>query len=272
MKKLFAIILFFTLSLSLQAEYQTIELKFYNSKNDSKILEMGIDKNATWDWDSTLGEKYFVPMFPPGGFAAAIEYVDYRMDTITVDGVKKDSLFIDVIWTPKEVVPYTDTLNFVRLFKVKTQRAKIDGDRTLFIERLETNSDLNIDSVVIVNDIQYTPSFNKKINEKESLEVTNEYINEFYVKVYYNFNSTNVFENNSNVVANIYPNPCTEWLNTRNTNEIKLFDIFGKEVLLSIILNENDRVNISSLNDGIYYAVFYDNFGKRNNMQIIKMK
>lgn len=61
--------------------------------------------------------------------------------------------------------------------------------------------------------------------------------------------------------VDIYPNPTSGTLNfisSKNVEEVKLYNIEGREVLNSGALENAQSIKISSLNNGMYFAVFYN--------------
>ncbi|HZH69222.1 MAG TPA: T9SS type A sorting domain-containing protein [Flavobacteriaceae bacterium] len=72
--------------------------------------------------------------------------------------------------------------------------------------------------------------------------------------------STDNFQPISNIT--VYPNPASEVLYLMNNNstqlQLEIFDVQGKRVLFSEVPNVNSEINVSTLNEGIYFLKLYD--------------
>jgi len=70
-----------------------------------------------------------------------------------------------------------------------------------------------------------------------------------------NFINTGVNKTFENQVTNFYPNPAKEWITIKNTSgayKIEITDLQGKILISRKLENLDERINISSLLDGIY--------------------
>lgn len=84
----------------------------------------------------------------------------------------------------------------------------------------------------------------------------------------------NIFLNNESFntkdIISVYPNPVMATLNVESKNnsnlEIKLFDVLGKNIMITF---ENNIANIENLKSGIYFLTVLDKASKQN--QVIKI-
>jgi hypothetical protein len=71
----------------------------------------------------------------------------------------------------------------------------------------------------------------------------------------------------------VFPNPASEYINIEtNVNEVsayKLTDISGKEILTGYIKN-NGRIDVSSLQSGIYSLNIHNSLGSEMIKMVIK--
>jgi uncharacterized protein YjdB len=81
-------------------------------------------------------------------------------------------------------------------------------------------------------------------------------------------------EINANKTIEIYPNPVKETFRIKGANEtssLKIYNLLGKEVKEVTISNVNDQqINISDLNNGIYLLYIFNNNEKIYSQKIIK--
>ncbi len=81
-------------------------------------------------------------------------------------------------------------------------------------------------------------------------------------------------DNNANKNINIYPNPTTDFIEivekVKNINKIRLYDIYGKEIVLPASQNIS-KIDMKALSEGIYMLQIFDKNGKMiENRKIFK--
>jgi len=76
-------------------------------------------------------------------------------------------------------------------------------------------------------------------------------------------NTTSIDENELDYQLSLYPNPASDYIsidfkNNSDRNIIRLFNGIGKLVMEKQINNQFEKLNVSKLNDGVYYLVIND--------------
>ena len=90
-----------------------------------------------------------------------------------------------------------------------------------------------------------------------------------YVRVYQENLTTIINIDNKNKYT-VFPNPANDFLTIhgKNITSIKIFNIYGN-IVLSKILNDIKKVNISELNSGIYFVELEGSNGFKSNKKVI---
>lgn len=239
--------------MSLFAQGDSIKLEIWSNGSKSKILTLGSHPNGTYNIDTALGEWEIFPSHPPSGFHAALW----------------TSASNEIIWSYKDLVPESDSNFYKRKYKLVCQRDTAPTN-FLFIKRLTENPRMHIDSVVLVDEIDYTPFFYKKIAENETVEITNKYLDNIFVLIYFNKQNNSV--NDENSICSVYPNPFVESLSISGAKNVEIFDNIGVKRFSKNNLDENSLIDLNYLQDGIYFIKLVDINGHISNKKIVKMK
>ncbi|MBI5325420.1 MAG: T9SS type A sorting domain-containing protein [Ignavibacteriae bacterium] len=210
---------------------------FYN-------LSFGVDTAATNTYDSLLGERNF-PSFPTKEFHAAFIYYD------------SVRLFENVL-SYKDFRPIIDSTHYYVEYTIKVFR----GDGELLIFSWNTLPQF-IDSARITdidNDFEFFPEIVMNGTKRKDT-IKNKYINDYYVKVWYNnpLADVEVQNPNNNNSINIYPTISDGNLITINSGNnrfsYKIYNETGIEMLSGNSETGNKEIEITSLNKGIYFIV-----------------
>ncbi len=108
--------------------------------------------------------------------------------------------------------------------------------------------ELGIINLIIENLDEYKVAIEDDVDGFLTLEELQTIIN--------NVNSTSIFEN-TNVLHNVYPNPSNGIFNL-NCNiqaNVKVTNIYGKQILVTIVKNNNLQIDISNQPSGIYFII-----------------
>lgn len=92
-----------------------------------------------------------------------------------------------------------------------------------------------------------------------------------------NTDTTNIKNYSNNINISIYPNPANNFIyinnnNNRNTSTIDIYDVSGKCVLTEKTKQKQHKINISQLNNGVYYVQVIDKKGSTKTKKIVVLK
>ncbi|TAL69535.1 MAG: T9SS type A sorting domain-containing protein [Bacteroidetes bacterium] len=206
-------------------------------------LVFGVDEKATDTWDSLLGELN-APRFPPpkNTFHAAFEI----FDSIRT---------MDLCWSYKDFRPIINTRQYYVLYNVKVYRG--DGNLLIFKwntlpKEIDSAKITDRDELIVIVDINLTGS-------KRSDTITNKYMNEYFIKVWYS-NPLAVAEDGvDNKDFFVYPVPTDGDKLFINSNSngftYKIYSETGIEMISGKSEGDETELIISKLVKGIYFIV-----------------
>lgn len=206
--------------------------------SDTRPISVGLDISATDSLDIELGEEELPNFGPPGGNWGAYIHID---DMSILEGYA---------WSRVDLRPYQNTDVFSISYHLKTF---FDNGDTLSYEW--TNLPQCVDSIILSDMIPETDD-SINITELGYMAISNQYIEDWALVVYYNF--TNDIKEVTNKVC-VYPNPSSDYIRIENMPHIakyEIFDILGRKLLSGE--NQNDDIYITDLEDGVYYIMIND--------------
>lgn len=245
-KILLIVIILFLNSLSVFAyTHLEVPIELLDEIGSNRTLVFGVDSTATDTWDSVLGELN-APRFPPPGntFHASFEIYD---------SVRT----MDLAWSYKDFRPIINLQHYYVQYSVKVYRG--DGDLLIFTWN---TMPLNIDSAKVTDKEEdlVLVDFNLT-GTKRSDTVKNRYINDFYIKVWYNNPLADVVNeiDNDNYEFSVFPVPANGdkiYIKSKSVGfTYRVFTETGIELINGRTETDKTELIISDLTKGIYFIV-----------------
>ncbi len=218
--------------------YAENELEERNDK-----LKFGLHENATDgidrellinDKQDTLAE-FEIPFKPPSGLFTVFETPG------------------NGLWSYLDFRPYpTNDSAYVR-YKMVLRR---EGD-SLFFEWF--NMPEGIDSAHITDANPDFDLFFKKMERTGSVKVENEYMDKFYIHVWYNKELVSVEKNVKSITKKlkVYPNSAFNQINIQTDRvykKIEIYNYLGRLVTSENITSNDTQINVGGLERGIYFV------------------
>jgi hypothetical protein len=241
MKKITFLILLCLATVSLKAQISEeikLTVKVTNIPDSLNLhLACGLHQNATNGLDTLLGETDRPPFLPPGGGWSAYFAIP---ETDTSD-----------IWTRIDLRPYPAEEKFAVTYKLKTFFDKLD---TMFITW--DKFPVAIDSILLTDRIDDWDIPRTSLLELDSLVLTNHFIQEYDLTVYYDLTKVGV-ETKNTVNGLIYPQPANDYINIGSEKMLgnyRIFDNCGAEIKQG--LHSDSKIYVYDLNTGVYFIKF----------------
>ncbi|MDQ1266147.1 MAG: type sorting protein [Bacteroidota bacterium] len=204
----------------------------------------GVDENASYDIDDSLGE-WLIPALPPfGAFFGAFLLIDSTTGDITNN------------LTYKDFRPIMQQEQFVMKYCLKVMRG-FDNTLTLQWDALPEG----IDSAKIM-DVDDGFIFKEDMGKINSIDITNEYLNTFFIYVWFNKNNVSVASEAGKKEINVYPNPFRNNIiieSESNNKYYNLISITGEKVAGGVCESGRSRLDFSEIPAGAYQLVIFDN-------------
>jgi hypothetical protein len=246
MRTLYLILIIFICSITYSLAYTHIEVPLIvgDELGGRDSLVFGLDKMATDNYDSALGEIDAPRFPPPDEFLAAFEIFDSLR-------------LMELVWSYKDFRPIKDTLHFFVKYSLHVNRS---NEGKLVIFQWDTLPKY-IDSAKITDRIEDLDlvDFNMSGTKRRDTVPEEYIINDFYVKVWYNnpYVSVKDVTDFSNLVE-AYPNPVTDILTIKvqiPDFNYTIYSYIGEEIIRGVSSNFINGVDVSSLANGLYYCV-----------------
>jgi hypothetical protein len=221
----------------------------YGTEARFEALIFGVEAGATDAIDTLLGE-FEVPNHPPQPQLSAFFIIpDKSNGTVS---------YIDLRGVPAEE-------KFYREYEFDIQRGY---PGRLYIQWTLLPSD-KVDSAVLC-DI-YTGDlvrFDMMKTNKAEIAAEPSGIRRFYIKIWYNKNTTDYYDEdlNKSVDFDIFPNPAEDKLYLKYIGDnfsYKIYTIIGRCILYGQLINGSNCLNIEDLVTGIYIFEFTDSRGRK---------
>lgn len=237
MRKIIAVILFFTIPITILGEYKNTRVRLFLKTRlgeEFNTLVFGIDKDATDYLDKNIGEQELFPGHPPSGLHAVF---------IIYDSVQKEN-----VWSYLDLKGFPDLDTGYKYYRMDVQYHA--GDNLIF-EWKPFGDEIR---EAWINDIITGDLV--KINMKDSTRavIDNQFIKKFDLKVKYESN-TSVVEFSDDKIL-IYPNPLKDVIQISSSEQmmdLTLLNLFGQEIIKENINDKNAIFDISYLSSGFYY-------------------
>lgn len=243
MKKILIVIILILANYSMFAEdYVRVNIKIETNKGEVKDdLYIGSHPSATFGLDDSLGEKE-MPTFPPPG---DLHCVIYWIDSVDYDP-QQEIHSKEVYYPVSEDEKYHYRYN---LWVVK------DNTYDTITVSWGPIPEL-IDSAYFTDIGEILFKTNMKEENSQKVDGTGIFVDYFIFDLYFSKGPNSVTEQIDNNSFIVYPNPVMDKLLLEDYyQEVKIYDLTGK--LLSQVKNKN-YIDVSSLNNGLYFITVYD--------------
>ena len=243
--KIFLFFLILVLQLEFAASRTTFVLKLSNGV-DSTSLKAGVDEAATDGVDFALGEIN-APRIPPPGVVFHAAFIIY------------DSVYLkEPVWSYVDYRPIQNKRHYQIDYIIDVKRG---GSYDLTF-RWNYPLPNFIDSAKITDTIVDFNLVNINLNNSGSGVVTNRYINDFFLKVWYNNpNAEGIDDSENNEDSfKIFPNPAESGLffnTTLGSIDYKIYSLLGEEKLAGSSMPGTERIDVGFLPAGIYNIVIF---------------
>ena len=80
-------------------------------------------------------------------------------------------------------------------------------------------------------------------------------------------------DEHSNLFVDVFPNPANNILNIKNlhgTNELEIYNVLGEKFYSRTLKTVDSQINISGLNEGLYFLAIISGNGERRNIKFVK--
>ncbi len=229
---------------------EPIKIRLNLFGNDTLVfskLVFGFDKFATSGLDTSLGEVDLPPFVPPSGYGIYGVLVFY------------DSTSGGNVWSYQDLRPFpsnlSDTIKFlIYVFRESGIKLKISWFGLNDYFRSAWFVDEYLGTLVQVNML-----------ETNYVNITNEFLDKFYIKVILNPITNVESSTEEDVVLKHYPDKILLVNKSKETCNYRIFDIFGNLILKGSFIDEI-QIGISNFPKGVYLI----RIGGENNKNVLK--
>lgn len=256
MKKVYILILSFVLLscnlFAIDSLSYRIKIKDDNGLEFNKLI-FGIHKEATNNIDTALGEKETPEIVPPSGL--------YSVFFIT------DSSTMEKKWSYIDFRPFGEG-NFKIVYNFKIMN--LTTSYTIEWPKLS-----NLIDSAFVKDIFTGNLVNIDMKENQSVKIDNFAQDEFDIVIYYN---KDIINNVKEIIDEgnplVYPNPSTDFIKIRDIGSFvnySVVSILGNNIIRGNIKADLINLNISELNNGVYYIILESKSGFKKVLKFMKI-
>ena len=245
MKRIISSFVVLLLSISIsysQGNDVEVSIKLSTKKGfEFDSLKLGINKDATNGHDEELSEDNLPPMHPPTGLHAMLRFVDEQSETY-------------YSYRDYRAIPDKDTFH-IRYYIT----TKFDGNDTLIIKWSGLE---HLDSAIISDKGNF--SYRKKMLPNDSLVVTNSFVDDFNIDIYYNLNVTSVDREVETNEIFVYPIPADDKFVIKGLKDQSKFSVYD-ETGKFIADYRSSIIDTRGYSPGTYFLVVM-----QNNSKIVK--